>query len=87
MDLYFTKEEMCNFLVKEGYTVETVKTWKSYNSYHNQVENTYHNVEVAFKGTFDVFNGVDGSYRDDSVANYKVENVFKKALKEKLLSL
>jgi len=87
MDLYFTKEEMCDFLTKEGYTIETIKTWRSYNTYHNQVENTTYKVEVAYKGTFDVFNSVDGSYRDDSVTNYKVENVFKKVLKEKLLKL
>jgi len=87
MELYFTKEEMIDFLKKDGYTLETIKTWRSYNSYHNQVGETLHNVEVAYKGTLNVFNGPDGTYRDDSVTNYKVENVFKKVLKEKLLTL
>jgi hypothetical protein len=87
MELYFTKEEMIDFLKKDGYTIETIKTWKSHNTYHNQVQDTYHNVEVAYKSSFNVFNGPDGTYRDDSVTNYKVENVFKKVLKEKLLTL
>jgi len=87
MEFYFTKEEMIDFLKKNDYIIETIKTWKSYNSYHNQVGETLHNVEVAYKGSFNVFNGPDGTYRDDSVTNYKVENVFKKVLKEKLLTL
>jgi len=87
MELYFTHEEMTDFLKRDGYTIETIKTWKSQNSYHNQVNDTYHNVEVAYKGTFDVFNNVDGMYRDDSVSSFKIENVFKKVLKEKLLNL
>ena len=87
MELYFTKEEMIDFLKRDGHTIETIKTWKSHNTYHNQVYDTHHNVEVAYKETFNVFNGPDGMYRDDSVTNYKVENVFKKVLKEKLLNL
>jgi hypothetical protein len=87
MELYFTKEEMIDFLKKDGYTIETIKTWRSYNTYHNQVENTNFNVEVAYKGTFDVFNSVDGSYRDDSVSSFKIESVFKEVLRKKLLNL
>jgi hypothetical protein len=87
MELYFTKEEMIDFLKRDGYTIETIKTWKSQNSYHNQVHDTYHNVEVAYKGTFDVFNNVDGMYRDDSVSSFKIESVFREALRKKLLSL
>ena len=87
MELYFTTEEMIDFLKKNGYTIETIKTWKSHNTYHNQVQDTYHNVEVAYKETFNVFNGPDGMYRDSSVDAYKIESVFKKVLKEKLLTL
>ena len=87
MELYFTKEEMIDFLKRGGYTIETIKTWKSQNSYHNQVHDTYHNVEVAYKGTLDVFNGPDGMYKDSSVDTYKIESVFRKVLKEKLLNL
>jgi hypothetical protein len=87
LEIYFTKEEMCEFLKKEGYTIETIKTWKSYNTYHNNVGETLHNVEIAYVGKFDVFNRVDGAYRDLSVENYKVEKVFKDVLKKKLLNL
>ena len=87
MELYFTKEEMIDFLKRDGYTIETIKTWKSQNSYHNQVHDTYHNVEVAYKGTFDVFNNVDGMYRDDSVSSFKIESVFREVLRKKLLNL
>jgi len=87
MELYFTKEEMIDFLKRDGYTIETIKTWKSQNTYHNQVHETYHNVEVAYKGTFNVFNGPDGTYRDDSVSSFKIESVFKQVLRKKLLNL
>jgi hypothetical protein len=86
-EIYFTKEEMCDFLKKEGYTIETIKTWKSYSTYHNQVGETLHNVEVAYFEKFDVFNRVDGAYRDLSVEQFKVEKVFKDVLKKKLLNL
>lgn len=85
LELYFTTEEMCDFLIKKDYTVEQIKTWSSHNTYHNQVENSYKNVYVAYKNTFDVFNDVDGAYRDLSVEKFKVENVFIKEMKEKLL--
>lgn len=87
MELYFTKEEMIDFLKRDGYTIETIKTWKSHNTYHNQVHDTYHNVEVVYKGTFNAFNGPDGMYRDDSVSSFKVESVFKEVLRKKLLNL
>ncbi len=87
MDLYFTVEEMCDFLKKKDYTIEKIKTWNSHNTYHNQVENSYKDVYVAYQNTFDVFNSTDGTYRDLSVEKYKVENVFKKEIKEKLLTL
>lgn len=87
LEIYFTKEEMYGFLKKEGYTIETIKTWKSHNTYHNQVAETIHDVEVAYIGNFDVFNRVDGVYRDQSVDNYKIEKVFKNVMKIKLLNL
>jgi hypothetical protein len=87
IQLNFTKDEMTTFLQKRGYKLETIQTWSSYNTYHNQVENSYKNVLVAFKGTFDVFNDSDGSYRDLSVEKYKLENVFKDEVKHSLLNL
>lgn len=87
MNFYFTEQEMSDFLIKQGYTIKTIKTWKSYNTYHNQVENSYLNIDVAVKGELNEFNDSEGAYRYDSVDKYKVDNVFTKEIKLKLLSL
>lgn len=87
MNFYFTEKEMSDFLIKQGYTIKTIKTWKSYNTYHNQVENSYSNIDVAIKGELNEFNDSEGAYRYDSVDKYKVDNVFTKEIKLKLLSL
>ena len=87
MNFYFTEQEMSDFLIKQGYTIKTIKTWKSYNTYHNQVENSYLNIDVAVKGELNEFNDNEGAYRYDSVDKYKVGNVFTKEIKLKLLSL
>ncbi len=78
---------MIEYLAKNGYTIKKIKTWKSYNTYHNQVENSYSDVEIALQGDLDEFNSPDGSYRDDSVTKYKIESVFKNCIKSKLLNL
>jgi hypothetical protein len=87
MNFYFTEKEMSDFLIKQGYTIKTIKTWKSHNTYHNQVEDTYSDIDVAFKGDFMEFNDSNGSYRYDSVDKYKVISVFAQEMKMKLLSL
>lgn len=87
MNFYFTEQEMSDFLIKQGYTIKKIKTWKSYNTYHNQVENSYLNIDVAVKGELNEFNDSEGAYRYDSVDKYKVDNVFAKEIKLKLLSL
>ena len=87
MELHFTKEEMIDFLKKEGFTIKSIKTWSSYNTYHNQVENNSLEIEVAFKNEITEFNNSVGEYRLDSVDKYQVKNVFKTVLKSKLLGL
>lgn len=87
MKLYFTEQEMCDFLTKNGYTIKSIKTWKSYNVYHNDVENTFIDINVAYKDSLDEFNDPNGTYRYDSVDKYKVETIFLKEMKLKLLSL
>lgn len=87
INLYFTDDEMKKFLTKEGYTIKCVKAWKSYNVYHNQVEDHEFDVVIAFKGELNEFNNSNGSYRADSLDKYKVERVFSDTIKSKLLSL
>ena len=87
MNFYFTEQEMSDFLIKQGYTIKTIKTWKSYNTYHNQVENSYSNIDVAIRGELSEFNDSESAYRYDSVDKYKVDNVFAKEIKSKLLEL
>ena len=87
INLYFTEKEMSDFLIKQGYTIQSIKTWKSYNTYHNQVENSYSNIDVAINGELGEFNDSEGAYRYDSVDKYKVDNVFAKEIKSKLLEL
>ena len=87
INLYFTDDEMKTFLTKEGYTIKSVKTWSSYNTYHNQVEENNFDVLVAFKDEITEFNDSDGTYRSSSIDKYKVKNVFTDVLKSKLLGL
>ena len=87
INLYFTDDEMKNFLKKEGFTIKSIKTWSSYNTYHNQVENNSFQIEVAFKNEITEFNNSVREYRLDSVDKYKVKNVFTDVLKSKLLGL
>lgn len=78
---------MIKFLQGRGYTIKAIKTWSSYNTYHNQVENNYKDEIVAYVGDFDVFNFDDGTYRDLSIEKYKLKSVFSNELKSKLLQL
>lgn len=87
INLYFTDDEMINFLIKEGYTISKIKTWSSHNTYHNQVENNNSEMIVASKGEISEFNNSDGEYRRDSVDKYALKNVFTNVLKSKLLNL
>ena len=87
INLYFTDEEMKTFLIKEGYTISKIKTWSSYNTYHNQVENNNSVMEVAYIGEISEFNNSEKEYRYDSVDKHKVKNVFQTVLKTKLLGL
>ena len=87
INLYFTDDEIKNFLIKDGFTIKKVKAWSSYNTYHNQVENNEYDVDVAFKGEISEFNNSNGSYRSDSIDKYKIKNVFTSVLKSKLLTL
>jgi heat shock protein HspQ len=87
MELHFTKEEMIDFLKKEGFTIKSIKTWSSYNTYHNQVENNNSEMVVAYIGEINEFNNSEKEYRKDSVEKYQVKNVFQTVLKSKLLGL
>ena len=87
INLYFTDEEMINFLIKEGYTISKIKTWSSYNTYHNQVENNNLVIEVAHIGEINEFSNSEKEFRYDSVDKYRVNNVFQNVLKSKLLGL
>jgi len=48
---YYSKEEKKNILEGMGYTVETIKTFRSENAYHNRVEYTDTTSTVAYKPT------------------------------------
>ncbi len=78
---------MIKFLQKRGYNIKTVKTWSSYNTYHNRVENSYKDEILAYEGDLSEFNNEDGAYRDLSVEKYKLKYVFTSVLKLSLLNL
>ena len=86
LKLYFTKEEMKSFLEKEGYTVKTVKGIKSYNTYHNQVEDSCFDCDVAFKDEIK-FTDPNEKYMHLHLEKYLIEGVFHREIKNKLLSL
>jgi hypothetical protein len=86
LKLYFTKDEMRDFLVKEGYIIKSVKTWTSYNTYHNQVDGNQFNVDVAVKDSNE-FQDLDKEYNFITIDKYQIETVFQQEIKSKLLSL
>jgi len=86
LKLYFTKEEMTSFLIKQGYTVKTIKVVRSYNTYHNQVEDSCHNQEVAFKDEIK-FTDPNEKHMYMKVEKYFIESIFHNEIKDKLLSL
>lgn len=85
LQLYFTQEEMVSFLEKQGYTIKKVNTWKSYNTYHNQVEDSKYSVDVATKDP----NQFDGEkeYHHINLDKFSVKFIFSQEIKSKLLSL
>jgi len=85
--LYFTDDEMRNFLLREGFQTKKIKTWSSYNTYHNQVENNYREIEVAFESYVDKFNNSEDIFRKDTVDKYELSQVFSNVMKYKLLAL
>lgn len=87
IQFYFTDDEMRNYLLKEGFQIKKIKTWKSYNTYHNQVDNHDMVVEVAFESDVDKFNDDSISHKSDTVDKYRLKEVFTKVIKTKLLSL
>jgi hypothetical protein len=87
IQLYFTNDEMSSFLIKEGYTISKIKTWSSYNTYHNQVENNISEMVVAYLDEITEFNNSEKEYRKDSVEKYSLKNVFTSVIKSKLLTL
>jgi len=86
LQLYFTKEEMINFLEREGYQIKTVKSVKSYNTYHNQVEDSCFNTEVAFNED-NKFTDPNEKHQHRTLENYLLEAVFSRTIKSKLLNL
>jgi hypothetical protein len=85
LQLYFTKEEMVSFLEKQGYTIKKINTWKSFNTYHNQVEDSIHTIDVALKdpNQFDD----DKDYHHVNLDKFSVKVIFGEEIKLKLLSL
>jgi hypothetical protein len=47
--LYFSEEGMTQFLLKRGYTIDTIQSWKIETEYHNQVTTVKMEVTIAFK--------------------------------------
>jgi len=85
--LYFTNDEMRNFLLKEGFQIKTIKVWSAYNTYHNQVENHSQEMEVAIESDVDKFNNSEQEFKKDTVDKYELSKVFSDVMKVKLLSL
>lgn len=87
INLYFTDDEMKSFLQKEGFVIKSIKTWSSYNTYHNQVENSYLDLTVAYKNGLDYFKNEEEVFKKDTVDKYQLKQVFTNVLKCKLLGL
>jgi len=87
INLYFTDDEMRDYLLKEGFQIKKIKTWKTYNTYHNQVESQDVELYVAFESDVDKFSDDSFSHKSDTVSKYLLKQVFTNVIKTKLLSL
>lgn len=80
LKLYFSKEEIISFLIKNGYTIKNTETWENGSKKSSSIEVAYPSA-----GDFDtnLFTGEKYSIR----SKYGIEVVFKKIIKEKILNL
>jgi|LakMenEpi03Aug12_release.lakeMendotaPanAssembly.Ray.scaffolds.fasta_scaffold374365_2 hypothetical protein len=86
LKIYFTNDEMKLFLEKQGYTIKSVSTWRSYNTYHNQVEENSYTTDIAIKDSTK-FSDSNETYNSLHIDKYSLEFVFIEEMKRKLLSL
>lgn len=79
----FSKEFKRKFLIKCGYTPKNIKCYKSFSSYHNDVDYIDKTIEVWTKYN----KNIEENKEEYSYIEYTLEYVFKLALEEKLISL
>lgn len=49
LNLYFSEEEMTDFLKRKGYTVKDIKTWYNQSEYHNSFSIHKCKVKIAYR--------------------------------------
>jgi len=85
--LYFTDEEMTDFLIKRGYNVTSAKCWYSQSEYHNDVSFHDSDVMIAYKEKDTSFSDIEGGEAYRIEVKHGVEQIFHKELKTSLLEL
>lgn len=85
MTIRFTEEEMREYLLKKGYSVEFVKSWKSHNVGYNDIEYTDEQVLIAYLQMPSEQVLEWNSY--ELKQEYGIEKIFEKVFKSALLQL
>ena len=87
--LYFTEEEMWKFLENYGYMVSIIQTWYKKPVYHNEFETIEETINIVHK--YDKLEKInllkDNNSPKWDYTDYELDRVFKRELKNKLLSL
>lgn len=87
LKLYFSEEEMIDYLKKKGYTIEEVDSWYSQNEYHNRVEHYDCKVKIAYAYRERPSNTELEGDNYSINSKYGIENVFKNKIKKRILSI
>jgi len=85
--LYFSNEEMTDFLIKRGYNVSTAKCWYSQSAYQGKLDYFDTNVMIAYKEKEISFSDIEGEEVYSIETKYGLENVFEKEVKKSILGL
>ena len=92
MELYFSEDEMIEFLEGKGYTVEYVKAWVQYSSTHGTDKNYPRIAQIAYSGLVGFRDRPTdliekGNWNSLMISPYSLEKVFQKELQKALLQL
>jgi len=89
LELYFSEDEMINYLEINNFEIAEVDTWYSDTIYHNKEVTTDCKVKIAYKASVSsyVFDKISGQNKSKILSEYGIEKVFTELIKHRILSI